>query len=221
MAYSRLNGTILSHEFTAMQETPAPVSATDILAVWDNLLGTADSEDLTYQAWVLLGFGPGSFMFPCVVGSFLNAVTAIAAENPAADTRGVNALQSLLAIPLYYGQTAFAERLAMSSLPSAALLGNSDELNIEAGVARGAEIFLAFTQNQIVVDRVTVIVYVALGGLTLIVCFFTLGVATWSARGKMIPETSPFPLLDFLRFTTVREDVVYLTNEIENSRTRI
>ena len=220
MAYSRLNGTILSHEFTAERQTPAPVSASDILAVWDALLGVADSEDLIYQGWVMMGFGPGSFMFPSLVGSFLDGVTAIAAENPAADTRGVNALQSLLAIPLYFGQTGFVERLAMSSLPSAAVLSDSDELDIEDGVARDAQIFLARTQNQIVVGRVTVIVYVALGGSTLILCFFALGMATWSVRAEEVPKTSSFPLLDFLRFTAVREDVVYLVSEAEKSRNR-
>ena len=197
LAYSRLNGTILAHSFTDEPATIAPVNSAEILQAWDNFLGVNAADDVIGQALSMFGSGSGDFLFPGMVGSFLNSISAIAIENPAADTRGVNALQSLLAIPLYWCQTGFIERLAMSSLPSSAFLANADSLNIAEGIERGAQIFLVVLGNEIVVSRATLVAYVLLSSLTLILCCVALSIGSFTTRARRIPETTLFPVLDF------------------------
>jgi len=149
------------------------------------------------QVLSMMGLGAGDFLFPGLVSWFLNSVTTIAIENPAAATRGVNALQSLLAIPIYWCQTGMLERDSMVSLPGGDLLKNPDTLNITADVLRGSSIFLAVQQNEIAVGSATLIAYFSLSTFALTLCFVVLSIGMCTKRGKKIPDTSLFPALDF------------------------
>jgi hypothetical protein len=195
MAYSRLNGTILTHQFTEELVRAAPINSSEILQAWDNFLGVGSGKD--QGALSMLGLGEGSFLFPAMVSWFLNSLSALAHDNPAVDTRGVNALQALLAIPLYWCQTGMLERNSMVLLPSSNLLANSDALNITDSVRRVANIFLAEQQNGVAVSLSTLIAYVSLSAFALILCFVALSIGMCTARAKSIPKTSLFPALDF------------------------
>ncbi len=197
MAYSRLNGTILSSKLKSTPSKPAPVKSSEILQAWDNFLGVGGAKGLNQQAMSLLGLGAGKFLFPGMVGWFLNSITALSAEgNPSAETRAVNALQSLLAIPLYWCQTGTIERLAMSSLPSAQFINAGDALNI-TGIDRNTRVSLAVLRNEIAMSRGTLVAYVVLTSLTLIICIVALSIGSFMERSKAIPETTSFPAMDF------------------------
>jgi hypothetical protein len=200
LGYSRLNGTILSHEFTRRpsEDRPASLNASDILLAWDNFLGLGNSTDkLTANALTLLRLGPGKYLFPAMIGSMLNSITALAPQNPALGTRAVNALQALLTIPLSYCQTGFLEREAATSLPSNILYVNYQDIILPEGIERNSPVYFAITRNEIVVGRATVISYVILTGVLLALCFLSLCVGTCSTRSKHIPQTTAFPTLDF------------------------
>jgi hypothetical protein len=201
IAYSRKNGTILSHTFTD-RARPAPVNSSQILQAWDNLLGVG-VYDLTTQL-VLKGFGikPGKLLFPSIVNWFLNGVSAVAADNQAAATRGINALQALLAIPLYWGQTGAIERLAMPSLP--ALPTNGSELDITGGVERNSTVYLAVVREEVFASWATLVAYMVLTSAALIPCFVALWIGSPTRKAGAVPPTTPFPMLDFLTNCVVR-----------------
>lgn len=198
IAYSRLNGTILTHRFTEEPERAAPISSVDILQAWDNFLGVGNVADSSTQNILsMLGLGGGGLLFPGLVSWFLNGISAVSLENPAADTRGVNALQSLLAIPLYWCQTGMAERNSMVSLPSGDLLANTGALNITDDVRRSSKISLAVHRNEIAVSTATLTAYVSLSAFALILCFMVLCIGMCARNVKSIPKTSSFAVLDF------------------------
>ena len=198
MAYSRQNGTILTHRFIDKPASAAPVESSDILQAWDNFLGVSTAaNDPSEELLSMLGLGAGGFLFPGLVSWFLNGVSAIALDNPAADTRGVNALQALLAIPLYWCQTGMMERNSMVSLPSSELLANAGSLNITDGVRSGATISLAVQRNEIAVSVATLTAYVSISAFALILCFVALSIGMCTSKSKSIPKTSSFPALDF------------------------
>jgi hypothetical protein len=198
MAYSRQNGTILTHQFIDKPASAASVDSSDILQAWDNFLGVSTAaNDQSQELMSMLGLGGGGFLFPGLVSWFLNGVSAIALENPAADTRGVNALQALLAIPLYWCQTGIMERNSMVSLPSSELLANAGSLNITDGVRSGATISLAVQRNEIAVSVATLTAYVSMSVAALLLCFVALSIGMCTSKAKSIPKTSSFPALDF------------------------
>ncbi|KIW89243.1 uncharacterized protein Z519_10096 [Cladophialophora bantiana CBS 173.52] len=204
IAYSRLNGTIISHKFTKMSETVAPLESADLLQAWDNFLGLGNTTDLTTSNILeILGLGAGKFMFPAMIGSMLNSITELSQDNPALQTRGVNALQALLAIPISYCQTGYIERQAAPELPSNVLFTNYDNIILPEGLERNSPVFFAVTRNQIDVGIVSVIAYVVLSGLVLILCFTALGGGAFSERSRHVPDTTAFPVLDFCRHCVV------------------
>ncbi|EXJ73486.1 uncharacterized protein A1O5_03247 [Cladophialophora psammophila CBS 110553] len=204
IAYSRLNGTIISHKFTKMSEAVAPLKSADLLQAWDNFLGLGNTTDLTTSTTLeILGLGAGKFMFPAMIGSMLNSITELSQDNPALQTRGVNALQALLAIPISYCQTGYIERQAAPELPSNILFTNYDNVILPEGLERNSPIFFAVTRNQIDVGLASLIVYVVLSGLILILCFTALGGGTFTERSRHIPDTTAFPVLDFCRHCVV------------------
>lgn len=212
-----MNGTILSHEFTSAAR-PAPLAAADILQAWDLFLGVSNATgtDLSTNALSLLGLGPGKYLFPAMIGSMLNSISDLAPHNPALGTRAVNALQALLAIPIYYCQTGFLEREAVSSLPSNILYVNYNDIVLPEGIERNSPVFFAATRTEIVVGRATVISYVILGGIVLAVCFLVLCAGTFSTRSKHVPNTTAFPVWDFcLHFV-----VVSMGGEVQTDRGR-
>lgn len=201
VAYSRLNATIISHAFTEKPAIPAPVDSSSILQAWDNFLGSGEASK---QTLALFGLGYGKFLFPAMVGWFLNGVSAIAADNPEANTRGVNALQALLAIPLYFCQTGFTQRVAMSSLPSSVFLGQADALNITGGVERNSTLSLAVVRNEVFVTQATLVAYIALAAAAWIFCFVALCIGSLTRKARTIPDTTSFPALDFYINCVVR-----------------
>ncbi|OQV00399.1 hypothetical protein CLAIMM_05896 [Cladophialophora immunda] len=208
IAYSRLNGTIISHEFSKMSETVAPLNSSDLLQAWDNFLGLAKSTDLTTSTTLeILGLGAGKFMFPAMIASMLNAITAVSSQSPALQTRAVNALQALLAIPIYFCQPGYVERQALSALPSNVLLTNYDKIILPDGLERNSPVYFTVSRNQIVVGLASIIAYVVLGGLALILCFIALGGATFTERSRHVPDTTAFPLLDFCRHCVVTSKI--------------
>ncbi|OAL34938.1 hypothetical protein AYO20_05899 [Fonsecaea nubica] len=204
IAYSRLNGTIISHEFSTLPETVAPLQSADLLGAWDNFLGLANSTDLTTSTTLeILGLGAGKFMFPAMIASMLNSITELSPHSPALQTRAVNALQALLAIPVYFCQTGYIERQAVSELPSNILLTNYDNINLPAGLKRNSPVYFTVSRNQIVVGLASVIAYVILSGFVLILCFLALGGGVLTKRFSHVPDTTSFPLLDFCRHCVV------------------
>ncbi|OAP58486.1 hypothetical protein AYL99_07576 [Fonsecaea erecta] len=204
IAYSRLNGTIISHEFSKMSETTAPLKSTDLLQAWDNFLGLANDTDLTTSTTLeILGLGAGKFMFPAMIASMLNSIAELVSRSPALQSRAVNSLQALLAIPIYFCQTGYIERQVVSELPSNILFTNYDNIVLPNGLERNSPVYFTVSRNQIVVGLASVIAYVVLSGLTLVLCFMALGAATFTERSRHVPDTSAFPLLDFCRHCIV------------------
>lgn len=204
VAYSKTNGTILSHTFTS-PALAAPISAPEMLAGYRSAFSSF--PDL---AALLNLFADSAatnlfslYVYPAMIWANLKSVEALGPQNPAVVTRAQDTLQCLLAIMLFYCQPAlFARALAQyaenATLGEAfpALRGFARELVRES--PPDTDVVVAVTRYQLQVGRATLVAYVVICGTALGVCLVALGWAGWvEGTGKVrVPETSHFPAWD-------------------------
>jgi hypothetical protein len=132
---------------------------------------------------------------PFFIWWYFYRIRQLQLQNPRANTRAVAGLHSLLAIPIYYCQVkGFAElrSLGYNTTNSFAASVMSQLPFAEADTT----LVPATIRYALDVDPNTIIPYIALGGLTLLLCFLTLALTTLVSLGKSI-SSSPYPTLDF------------------------
>jgi hypothetical protein len=106
VAYSRANGTVLSHDFTHSQPTPARTPAREMLTALRDALG--DFTGMTMTSLMAILVNPDEmklfpfYVYPAYVWGHLNSAATLASQDPAQVYRGAETLQSLLAIILYF-----------------------------------------------------------------------------------------------------------------------
>jgi hypothetical protein len=200
VAYSKLNGSILSYDFTSAA-TLAPINATQMLQGYRDAFGLFKvNEELVLQLT-----NPNStnlfplFAYPAFVAACLKGVDSLGAQNPALVTRAADALQCLLAIMLYYCQPSlFARAVSRSS---------AHDQNMDPAIAQfekdllaiappDTQVSVAGLHYQIVVGRATLIAYVAISGTALLLSLGVLLYGSISSLGRRVPKTTPFPFLD-------------------------
>ncbi|KAF2188992.1 hypothetical protein K469DRAFT_684256 [Zopfia rhizophila CBS 207.26] len=209
VAYSRANGTILSHEFTS-SPTPAPVSASEMLDGYrsafssfpdlSSLLSLLADPDATNMFPL--------YVYPAMVWANLKSIESLSPRNPAIVTRAQDTIQCLLAIMLYYCQPSLFAR-TLSIYTNSSELGNATNGNSFAQLKSFANDLLslappdtqvrqAVTRYRLVVGRGTLAAYVVLCGVALLLCLIVLGWAKWTERsGNMdVPRIGPFPAWD-------------------------
>jgi hypothetical protein len=199
LAYDRLSGNILSHEIES-EAIPANIPATELLSALRAILNTTIPETIGLsKSNPILGI-PTQF-FGRLIAAHMYRTSEIMEHNPEGRLRGVNALQSLLALTLYYcqngvlGQTIFA--------------GNKTEdghyrplTNYQVGPfagkhPRNATVAHAETQYTIQVGRATLIAYIVLSSATLLICILVLVVGSLLELVHFDAEPTLWPVLDF------------------------
>lgn len=107
VAYSRANGTVLSHQFSKTPSKPASTPARDMIVALQDALGDfSQMTDITGLLRILLN--PEEiklfpfYVYPTYVWGHLNSAATLASQDPAQVYRGAETLQSLLATILYF-----------------------------------------------------------------------------------------------------------------------
>jgi hypothetical protein len=202
VAYSRINGTILSYQITQPETKPAPVAAADMLQAYRDAFGnfTTISDILSiFSNPQDTGLFP-IYTFPALVAANLNGIGIIAQENTAIEARAADTFQDVLAIMLFYSQPSlFARVLA----PKVSTFEPGSELEAFASSLLSANppttwVSLAIQRYQIQVGKATLISYVAVMGVCLLICGCVLTMSSLSVFSEHIPELSGFPFLDVI-----------------------
>jgi hypothetical protein len=106
VAYSRTNGTVLSHDFAHNAARPANTPAHEMLVALQDALG--DFKDVDFQGLLAALMNPDKikifplYVYPAYIWSHLESSNNLASQDPAQVYRGAETLQSLLAIILYF-----------------------------------------------------------------------------------------------------------------------
>jgi hypothetical protein len=210
VAYSRSNGTILWHSFADHPSLPVNLSALQILEAYDHLL--LDTTKLLHDNSTDLPLFSGS-TFPTFLWMSMPKFGGQHAINPATSNGVFSALQSLLAIPLFYCQSGVARRLIPTTMDGKSI-SNSDLSPLFAVLSplpeRSSPASFAYHRYEILVSRPTLIAYVALSGAALLACSVAQVVITVSAkrtgRGSRMPHLSRFPALDLFAHCTIEDE---------------
>jgi hypothetical protein len=198
IAYSRLNGSIVSWKFTSPNLDPAPIDAQMMLQAYRDAYGS-----FTTLADVLSLWNNQSstdrfpiFAFPALVASSLKSIDKLGLQNPAVQNRAAANLQCLLAIMIYYAQPSlFAKYLAQLD-PAGVEPLSSFKRDILAIAPPHTNTTVAVPRYQIVVGKSTLIAYLIIYSIPLTLCFLVLAYITFSSLGSGVPDLTPFPALD-------------------------
>jgi hypothetical protein len=204
VAYSRINSTILSTNFKS-DAIFAPVTAADVKTAFSSILRTDYTVPNTTLSTTMLG--TEMHFFGRIFASHMYRLTVMVEKNPEINIRGVNAIQSLLALTLYYCQ---AGTLAGAVLPfsgSRNLASNSAPFVPEMPITtfRYAE-----TRYKLQLSRATLIAYILLGGITIFVCFSILITSTFRDLMHGGIDSTFFPALDFWTNCTVVDEMEWV-----------
>ncbi|KAH8590742.1 hypothetical protein B0O99DRAFT_300340 [Bisporella sp. PMI_857] len=210
VAYSRTNATILWHSFTDGPRIPVDLSALQILEAYDHLL--LDTTTLLHKNGTDLPLFSGS-TFPTYLWMSMPNFSGQHAINPATSSGVFSALQSLLAIPLYYCQTGMARRLVPTSLDGKSV--SNPDLSALLEVLsplpeRSSPTSFAYHRYEIVVGSPTLVAYIVLSGAALLACsiaqFFISMSARRTGRGIRMPHLSRYPALDLFTHCTIEDE---------------
>jgi hypothetical protein len=201
VGYSKVNGSIITYDFTSQPSVPAPVKATDLLQGYRNAFGNF-SDMLDLQQLLLTPTNIALFplyAYPAFVAANLRGVDNLGAQNPALVTRGADTLHCLLAIMLYYCQPNLFARVILRNESS--ISSHSKEFQefanyLNATAPADTNVTVARIRYQILVDRDSLIAYAVCCGLSLLLCLAVLPFACLLRLGKRMPKTSAFPFLD-------------------------
>ncbi|KAF2432163.1 hypothetical protein EJ08DRAFT_136752 [Tothia fuscella] len=106
VAYSRANGTVLSHDFARSKITPARTPAREMLTALHDALG--DFSEMSMSSLLAILMDPAQmkifpfYVYPTYIWGHLNSAATLASQDPAQVYRGAETLQSLLATILYF-----------------------------------------------------------------------------------------------------------------------
>jgi hypothetical protein len=188
---SRSSGAIVSHHLST-SATPTKIQAPELLTALATLLNTtAGGPGLSS---LILG-KPNGF-FGRIVAAHLLRIGKLASLWSPSNTHGINALQSLLAMAIYFCQPGV---LAGAVLPSTGNNTAQIQQNLIAVIPLPVNTEMAFvrTRYRLKVGRATLIAYVVLCGLTLLECFCALVVGTIAEWVQKEAEPTLYPALDF------------------------
>lgn len=133
-------------------------------------------------------------------------------QNLGASNRALSGLRSLLALPIYFCQVkGFAELRGMGYNSTNALVPSIMALLPSA--EPDTTLVPAVLRYALFVSQDTLIAYLALGGLTLLLCFIVLIIVTIVTFAESADNT-PYPTLNFsMKYTVYEGDGVEVTRE--------
>ncbi|KAF2760538.1 hypothetical protein EJ05DRAFT_509064 [Pseudovirgaria hyperparasitica] len=199
VAYSRLNGTILSYEFSATSPAQqTQVLAPDLLSAFDVVFNPVDPESFFHLVLSFLEIEDNRPVLPLYVWWWFHGLNSLAKDDPAAESRAVGGLQSLLSLPIYHCQAKdFAELRTLgfdnSTAAGAAIMSMFPEAD------RDTPIYPSVMAYDIHVSRTTLLAYVALSALSLVFCF---GMLIWALLVRSEREVGYLSLYPTLNFRT-------------------
>ena len=197
VAYSRLNGIILSYDFSSLSPSSQAILPTpNILSTLQTAIGVDNGGLSDVLALITdpnkLKLFP-FYIYPVWIWGFLSGANKLASDDPAFVTRGADTIQSLLAMILYYAQPSiYAQALRASNVTAtntndSALAALAAEMDVLAPPS--TPIYLGSLRYQIRVGRHSLYVYVSLNAAALLTC---LAVFAFSA-GQTCATTIPVP----------------------------
>ncbi|KAF2272163.1 uncharacterized protein EI97DRAFT_462174 [Westerdykella ornata] len=202
ISYDRISGAILSHEIES-EPVPANVTASAVWSALPLLLNTTDpNRGNRSSANPILGHA--THFFGRLVAAQFYRMSKVMTVQDEARLKGVNALQCLLAITLFFCQNGVLSNAVLAG-NTTATLNRSDNYRtgaFERVDPKGATVALAETQYKIHVGRGTLIAYMVVSGVTLLICLSALLVGSLLELIRFDAEPTLFPSLDF--FTQVR-----------------
>ena len=194
--FSRLNGTIISTSRALSPPQPALISASDLLSVFSLSFNTT-SGSVTGTSSAL------RFV------QYLATVMTFAETSSFTYSAATGYLRNLLVLPLYYFHDNNLAP-AVEPSPDAPLKGLPSELYTDASLAK--------VRYRIVVGRTTTLIYVAGGSLVILACLVVLVAGSLRPWAGKIPETTAFPVLDFVRSCEVAGPEVKLADMLKGSK---
>lgn len=194
VSYDRQDGRILSHEVQTEAKS-ANVDAPDLLNALKAILNTtAPTLNSTSENPVL---GMPSHFFGRLVAGHMYRIGMTMKANPATRIKGVNALQSILALTLFYCQNGILGQTVLPFAPA----NNATRVGYQTGAFsqqdKSAKIALAETRYRIEVGHATLLAYIVLSGVTLLICLLALIVGSIMELVNLDAEPTLWPALDF------------------------
>jgi hypothetical protein len=194
VSYDRTDGRILSHEITSNPKQTT-LNASELLDAMSVLLDTSFITPNTSESNPVLG-APNHF-FGRLIAGHTYRITKLMESAPERIVKGTNALQSIIAMTLFYcqdgilGQSVLAQFYNGTPTRDYYTHGTFSERGQDASFA------LAETRYRIEVGRATLIAYIALGGITLLICIVVLIIGSLLELAKLDAEPTLWPSLDF------------------------
>jgi hypothetical protein len=234
IAYSRRNGTIVTHSIVS-DKTPAAVRAEDMLEAYNlfvnsenpgnsssadnsfadvvkSVMAGGDIEELSNLLATLIKINKLSITIPTVF-HMLSLTYPSTAQRA---FKGSEILQNLLAIPLAYCSSDVAGKIELSEFEDGVRLQPFMDR-----VRRGPEVFLAASEYNLIVGQWSAMVYLGLGGLAIVFCLAVLVFATFDPRAASLPNFTSFPIFNFWKWNAVRGQAVSRTSEYWSKEQRV
>lgn len=195
VGYQRFDGRILWHEAKSTAR-PGRINASEVLDALGIILATNSTSADLLPPNPILG-SPTNFFGRLVAGHMYRISRLTQSTNLEAHLKGTNALQNLLGITLFYCQNGI---LGQTVLPFV-----SNSTNISAHYGQGAFektqnsslVSFADTWYKLNVGHATLYAYIALSGLTLVICIIALVFGSLIELAKLDAEPTLYPTLDF------------------------
>lgn len=194
VSYDRTDGRILSHE-TVTAPVPAALNASELLDAMTVLLDTSFVPPNSTESNPILG--AQNHFFGRLIAGHNYRISKLMEKSPGAIVKGTNALQSIIAMTLFYCQSGILGQSVLAQFNS--------ETPTKEYYTRGAfskrdhstYFALAETKYRIEVGRATLIAYATLSGMTLLICIIVLVIGSLIELAKLDAEPTLWPSLDF------------------------
>ena len=195
VAYSRYNGTILSHKFSKTPPVVAPINATELLQAFDIILGTSTSN-FTELITPFAAFGSRKPALPYFIWWYFHGISGLPVHDAGANARAVAGLQSLLALTIYHCQAKdFADLQHGLGYNNSTAIGRMI-LSLFPTAERDTAILPAILRYNIVVGHGSLIAYVIMSGTVWLLCLVVLILGSANAAARRANGTTYFPALD-------------------------
>ncbi|KAF2727751.1 hypothetical protein EJ04DRAFT_581808 [Polyplosphaeria fusca] len=211
IAYDRVNSSILTHSFNPAQpKAAAPIDAADLLHAFALVFKSSNAVSPFASALTALGAGNNTATAPIYAWWFFHGVSRLSSEDLAARRRGISGLQSMLSIPIYHCQFKGMAEVRDLGYDNSTFIGQAILAAFPSANAT-TPIFPAALRYVIVIDPATLIAYIALGGVTLLLCFAALAVVTFKGSSARTGGPGSFPMIDYVtrcRLVKVNEEKI-------------
>jgi len=214
IAYNRLNGTILSHEFLDSPEA-INISSPDLLGVFKTLLEpTKSNPDTTFLSYLtLLGLGANKPVLPLSIWQYFEGLKELQVTIPQTTRRAITGLQSLLTIPIYHCQAKdFAELrklligLASNNTNAAAQQLGQSIVELFPDVEPTVPIYPAFLRYNLQVGPHSLLAYMVISSFTLLLCLVAQLIGSFTEPGRKAQDMSSFPTRNILTDFEIRDE---------------